>query len=180
MLVSLAIHQQKTALAEHLHYVSFLFFFSVPNAAGLQQMANAADSQPITITNGQGQQITVIPTQSLQQQLRPANANIIQMPNSVPGLQAFSVQNIPGFGNVQVKISPMKLHGAKIWQFFLLNENVSIVWFVFCWNRSFQPVDSVELMLSHRYKRQVFNSNNNNNNNSKIHSNKDSRNRVNK
>lgn len=63
-------------------------------------MANAPDSQPITITNAQGQQITVIPTQALQQ-IRPANANIIQMPN-MSGLQAIPVQNIPGLGNVQV------------------------------------------------------------------------------
>lgn len=62
-------------------------------------MANASDSQPITITNAQGQQITVIPTASLQQQLRqPTNANIIQMPNT-----GF-VQNIPGLGNVQVNL----------------------------------------------------------------------------
>ncbi|XP_031636929.1 transcription factor Sp4-like isoform X4 [Contarinia nasturtii] len=72
---------------------------SVPNN-GIQTMANAQDSQPITITNAQGQQITVIPTQALQQ-IRPANANIIQMPN-MSGLQAIPVQNIPGLGNVQV------------------------------------------------------------------------------
>lgn len=74
--------------------------FSVPNAATGIQMQNAADSQPITITNGQGQQITVIPTPSLQQQIRPA-ANIIQMPNNMSGF----VQNIPGLGNVQVNLS---------------------------------------------------------------------------
>lgn len=75
---------------------------SVPNGSnGIQTMANAQDSQPITITNAQGQQITVIPTQALQQ-LRPANANIIQVPN-MSGLQAIPVQNIPGLGNVQVK-----------------------------------------------------------------------------
>lgn len=88
----------------------------MPNAtAGIQTMANASDSQPITITNGQGQQITVIPTPSLQQQIRPANANIIQMPNSgISGLQAFPVQNIPGLGNVQVDL----LHSQKL---FLVN-----------------------------------------------------------
>lgn len=74
-------------------------------AAGMQTMTNASDSQPITITNAQGQQITVIPTPSLQQQIRPANANIIQMPNGLSGLQAFPVQNIPGLGNVQVQFS---------------------------------------------------------------------------
>lgn len=63
-------------------------------------MASAQDSQPITITNAQGQQITVIPTQALQQ-IRPANANVIQMPN-MTGIQAYPVQNIPGLGNVQV------------------------------------------------------------------------------
>lgn len=74
---------------------------SVQNTNGIQTMANAQDSQPITITNAQGQQITVIPTQALQQ-IRPANANIIQMPN-MSGLQAIPVQNIPGLGNVQVE-----------------------------------------------------------------------------
>lgn len=88
------------------YYHLTCLLFSVPNsAAGIQAMANASDSQPITITNGQGQQITVIPSQSLQQQIRPTNANIIQMPNSVSGLQAFPVQNIPGLGNVQVNLS---------------------------------------------------------------------------
>lgn len=65
-------------------------------------MAGGHESQPITITNAQGQQITVIPTQALQQ-IRPANANIIQMPN-MSTMQAFPVQNIPGLGNVQVNI----------------------------------------------------------------------------
>lgn len=88
----------------------FFFSFSVPNAAaaGLQTMANASDSQPITITNSQGQQITVIPSQALQQQIRPANANIIQMPNNMSGLP-FPVQNIPGLGNVQVSIFEVKM-----------------------------------------------------------------------
>ncbi|KXJ74028.1 hypothetical protein RP20_CCG014229 [Aedes albopictus] len=57
--------------------------------------------QPITIAGPQvGQQITVIPTNTLPQ-LRQNAANIIQMPN-IPGLQAIPVQNIPGIGNVQV------------------------------------------------------------------------------
>lgn len=64
-------------------------------------MAGGAENQPITITNAQGQQITVIPTQALQQ-IRP-NANIIQMPN-MSAVQAFPVQNIPGLGNVQVSV----------------------------------------------------------------------------
>ncbi|XP_037915142.1 transcription factor Sp4-like isoform X2 [Hermetia illucens] len=71
---------------------------NVQAVAGGQEGTQA---QPITITNAQGQQITVIPTQALHQ-FRPANAaNIIQMPN-IPGLQAIPVQNIPGLGNVQV------------------------------------------------------------------------------
>lgn len=72
-------------------------------------MANGHDTQPITITNAQGQQITVIPTQALQQ-LRPANANIIQMPN-MSAVQAFPVQNIPGLGNVQVCVAALKSTG---------------------------------------------------------------------
>lgn len=75
---------------------------TVPNSNGIQTMATGPDSQPITITNAQGQQITVIPTQALQQ-IRSANAaNIIQMPSMSAGIQAFPVQNIPGLGNVQV------------------------------------------------------------------------------
>lgn len=66
-------------------------------------MAGGGDNQQhMTITNAQGQQITIIPTQSLQQ-IRPANANIIQMPN-MSAVQAFPVQNIPGLGNVQVSL----------------------------------------------------------------------------
>ena len=56
--------------------------------------------QPITIQGPQvGQQITVIPSNQLQQ-LRQ-NANVIQMPN-IPALQSIPVQNKPGIGNVQV------------------------------------------------------------------------------
>lgn len=89
---------------------------SVPNAAtGIQAMANASDSQPITITNAQGQQITVIPTASLQQQLRqPTNANIIQMPNT-----GF-VQNIPGLGNVQVKLLVVECCNPNIMKCFFV------------------------------------------------------------
>lgn len=65
-------------------------------------MGNPETQQPITITNAQGQQITVIPTQTIQQ-IRPTNANIIQMPTSMPGIQQFPIQNIPGLGNVQVR-----------------------------------------------------------------------------
>lgn len=64
-----------------------------------------AQQQPITITNQQGQQITVIPAHQINQ-IRPpvsatAGANIIQMP-SMPGIHQFPIQNIPGLGNVQV------------------------------------------------------------------------------
>lgn len=64
-------------------------------------MAGQETQQPITITNAQGQQITVIPTQALHP-LRPANANIIQMPSVPTGIHQFPIQNIPGLGNVQV------------------------------------------------------------------------------
>lgn len=53
-------------------------------------------NQPITITNAQGQQMTVIPAQHLR-----SNQNIIQIPN-IPGIQSIPVQHIPGIGNVQV------------------------------------------------------------------------------
>lgn len=66
-----------------------------------QQQQQQPQPQPITIAGPQvGQQITVIPSNSLPQ-LRQNAANIIQMPN-IPGLQAIPVQNIPGIGNVQV------------------------------------------------------------------------------
>uniref|UniRef100_A0A1Q3F424 Putative sp5 transcription factor n=1 Tax=Culex tarsalis TaxID=7177 RepID=A0A1Q3F424_CULTA len=66
-----------------------------------QQSQQQPQPQPITIAGPQvGQQITVIPSNSLPQ-LRQNAANIIQMPN-IPGLQAIPVQNIPGIGNVQV------------------------------------------------------------------------------
>lgn len=65
------------------------------------QQQQAQQPQPITIAGPQvGQQITVIPSNSLPQ-LRQNATNIIQMPN-IPGLQAIPVQNIPGIGNVQV------------------------------------------------------------------------------
>lgn len=68
-------------------------------------MAGQESQQPITITNQQGQQITVIPAHQINQ-IRPpvataAGANIIQMP-SMPGIHQFPIQNIPGLGNVQV------------------------------------------------------------------------------
>jgi len=68
---------------------------------------NQQQLQPITITNAQGQQMTVIPAQ----QMRP-NPNIIQIPN-VPGMQSgipTQIQHIPGIGNVQV-ISANALNG---------------------------------------------------------------------
>lgn len=69
--------------------------------AQTQQTQQQPQPQPITIAGPQvGQQITVIPSNSLPQ-LRQNAANIIQMPN-IPGLQAIPVQNIPGIGNVQV------------------------------------------------------------------------------
>lgn len=66
-----------------------------------QQQASPQQGQPITITNAQGQQMTVIPA------MRP-NQNIIQLnPNmSVPS----QIQHIPGIGNVQV-ISANALNG---------------------------------------------------------------------
>lgn len=70
----------------------------------LQTMAGQENQQPITITNQQGQQITVIPAHQINQ-IRPpvatSGANIIQMP-SMPGIHQFPIQNIPGLGNVQV------------------------------------------------------------------------------
>lgn len=76
------------------------------DGAGHQEQSQAAAQQPITITNAQGQQMTVIPAQ----QMRP-NQNIIQIPN-IPGLQSIpsQIQHIPGIGNVQV-ISANALNG---------------------------------------------------------------------
>lgn len=73
---------------------------------GSGQDPTQAAQQPITITNAQGQQMTVIPAQ----QMRP-NQNIIQIPN-FPGLQSVpsQIQHIPGIGNVQV-ISANALNG---------------------------------------------------------------------
>ena len=73
---------------------------------GSGQDPSQTGSQPITITNAQGQQMTVIPAQ----QMRP-NQNIIQIPN-IPGLQSIpsQIQHIPGIGNVQV-ISANALNG---------------------------------------------------------------------
>lgn len=83
------------------------------NMSTMQQTPMKVDSpaqeqvqtpQPITITNAQGQQMTVIPAQAM----RPnQNANIIQIPNlPVPA----QIQHIPGIGNVQV-ISANALNG---------------------------------------------------------------------
>lgn len=118
---------------------------SVPNGTnGIQTMANAQDSQPITITNAQGQQITVIPTQALQQ-LRPANANIIQMPN-MSGLQAIPVQNIPGLGNVQVK---------RLFFSFSRKKNAFNLYLIYV-NRWFLRVHSMETMFLLHFKLQIF------------------------
>uniref|UniRef100_A0A336LRV1 CSON012507 protein n=1 Tax=Culicoides sonorensis TaxID=179676 RepID=A0A336LRV1_CULSO len=81
-----------------------------------QQIPIQTQAQPITITNAQGQQISVIPGQSLQNlqnfqnlqnlqnlQRSPAASaasNIIQMPAT--GVQSFPIQHIPGVGNVQI------------------------------------------------------------------------------
>lgn len=69
-----------------------------------QEQTASSSTQPITITNAQGQQI-VIPTQVI----RPSGQNIIQFnPNiSVP----MQIQHIPGIGNVQV-ISASALNGT--------------------------------------------------------------------
>ncbi|XP_030376480.1 transcription factor Sp2 [Scaptodrosophila lebanonensis] len=54
-------------------------------------------NQPITITNAQGQQLTVIPAQQMQQ-LRGNPQQLMQLPN----IQALPIQNIPGLGQVQI------------------------------------------------------------------------------
>lgn len=83
---------------------------SIPVSIGQQLQAQiqqtpvssiASAQQPITITNAQGQQISVIPTQALQN-VRPAQANLIQMAQQPPSIQSFPVQHIPGVGNVQI------------------------------------------------------------------------------
>lgn len=70
-----------------------------------EQEQQQAANQPITITNAQGQQMTIMP-----QQMRP-NQNIFQIPN-MPGIQSIpsQIQHIPGIGNVQV-ISANSLNG---------------------------------------------------------------------
>ncbi|XP_037947024.1 transcription factor Sp4 isoform X2 [Teleopsis dalmanni] len=83
------------------------------NESGAQIPTN----QPITITNAQGQQLTVIPAQQLQQlRTQPTTSvqtaatptavsqvapNLIQL-QQLPGLQALPIQNIPGIGQVQI------------------------------------------------------------------------------
>jgi transcription factor Sp len=80
-----------------------------PNLSALQpqQMkVEGQEQQPITITNAQGQPISVFPASAL----RPnQNANIIQIPNFPTSQQ---IQHIPGIGNVQV-ISANALSGAN-------------------------------------------------------------------
>ncbi|CAD6995052.1 unnamed protein product [Ceratitis capitata] len=77
---------------------------SAASESGIQLPTN----QPITITNAQGQQLTVIPAQQLQQ-LRATAAppapnpasNLIQL-QQLSGIQALPIQNIPGIGQVQI------------------------------------------------------------------------------
>ncbi|EDW24406.1 GL24133 [Drosophila persimilis] len=61
-------------------------------------------NQPITITNAQGQQLTVIPAQ-LRQNPQPTATPAPQAPTAMQlpaGLQALPIQNIPGLGQVQI------------------------------------------------------------------------------
>ncbi|XP_017084017.1 transcription factor Sp4 [Drosophila eugracilis] len=61
-------------------------------------------NQPITITNAQGQQLTVIPAQ-LRPTAPPAPAptpTAVPTPMQLPNLQALPIQNIPGLGQVQI------------------------------------------------------------------------------
>ncbi|KAL5285271.1 sptf-3.2 family protein [Megaselia abdita] len=86
---------------------------STATTASLQQpqQFQLHSQQPITITNGQGQQLTVIPSHTLHQ-IRPQTSaatatttggNIFQMPANLAGFQSLpTVQNIPGIGNVQI------------------------------------------------------------------------------
>lgn len=75
-----------------------------PQTMKVEGTSQEQQAQPITITNAQGQQMTVIPAQAI----RPnQNANIIQIPN-IPVSQ--QIQHIPGIGNVQV-ISANALNG---------------------------------------------------------------------
>uniref|UniRef100_A0A1L8DIH9 Putative sp5 transcription factor n=1 Tax=Nyssomyia neivai TaxID=330878 RepID=A0A1L8DIH9_9DIPT len=81
---------------------------SVPTS-GVQSVSGQEGpigQQQITITNPQGQQITVIPAQPMQQVRQ--NGGIIQLPN-------YSVQHIPGIGNVQViPASALNNGGANV------------------------------------------------------------------
>ncbi|XP_039491464.1 transcription factor Sp4 [Drosophila santomea] len=61
-------------------------------------------NQPITITNAQGQQLTVIPAQ-LRPNAPPAPTPApaaVPTPMQMPNLQALPIQNIPGLGQVQI------------------------------------------------------------------------------
>ncbi|XP_034665559.1 transcription factor Sp4 [Drosophila subobscura] len=61
-------------------------------------------NQPITITNAQGQQLTVIPAQ-LRQNPQPTATPAPQAATAMhlpAGLQALPIQNIPGLGQVQI------------------------------------------------------------------------------
>ncbi|XP_017480653.1 PREDICTED: transcription factor Sp4 [Rhagoletis zephyria] len=105
-------HQQQQQVAQqqqqHQHQQQqqqqILNALNAASESGIQLPTN----QSITITNAQGQQLTVIPAQQLQQ-LRTASApsapgntpNLIQL-QQFPGLQALPIQNIPGIGQVQI------------------------------------------------------------------------------
>ncbi|XP_001955686.3 transcription factor Sp4 [Drosophila ananassae] len=72
-------------------------------SAGGQIPAN----QPITITNAQGQQLTVYPAQLRQNTSAPTPAPVaapaaVPTPLQLPNLQALPIQNIPGLGQVQI------------------------------------------------------------------------------
>ncbi|XP_063704871.1 transcription factor Sp4-like [Culicoides brevitarsis] len=92
----------------------------LPTVSMAQQISQLQqNAQPITITNAQGQQISVIPAlqnlqgipglQNIQTLQRPAAQtaqNIIQMP-AQQQTQSFPIQHIPGLGTVQIVPSNM-------------------------------------------------------------------------
>nr|XP_014086822.1 transcription factor Sp4 [Bactrocera oleae] len=98
-------HQQQVAQQQQQQQQQQLInALNAASESGIQLPAN----QSITITNAQGQQVTVIPAQQLQQ-LRTASAptapgttpNLIQL-QQLSGIQALPIQNIPGIGQVQI------------------------------------------------------------------------------
>ncbi|KAH8306387.1 hypothetical protein KR018_009792, partial [Drosophila ironensis] len=91
--------QQQQVQAQHQQLLQAISEAS----AGGQIPAN----QPITITNAQGQQLTVIPAQLRQTAAAPAPATAptpaaVPTPLQLPNLQALPIQNIPGLGQVQI------------------------------------------------------------------------------